>query len=262
MPGGLSGGYLRRAKKTTLRDKINKSDRRVQLLNKNKIIFPPIAEEKEELLRLYCELLSRWSSDRVRLTGPKDQETIWRDHIRDCLFGLSLLPERGQIIDVGTGGGLPGAAWAICRPDLEITLLDSQSRKTDALSSMMEELGLKNVQVLWGRSEEISKDKRESFDLATARGVSELGIVSEYLSPLVKIGGRILAIKGPAYLDEMNKVGDRWGALGLASPSVFGYTNGERQGFLVSIDKIAPCSDRFPRKPGKAEKSPWWEGKR
>ncbi len=228
----------------------------------NTINFPPISGEKEDLLRLYCNLLSRWSSEKVRLTGPRDEETIWKDHIRDCLFGLSLLPQGGRIIDVGTGGGLPGAAWAICRPDLEVALLDSQSKKTNALSSMMGELGLKNVQVLWGRSEEVAKTERESFDLATARGVSELGIVAEYLSPLVKVGGSILAIKGPAYLDEMSRVGDRWDGLGLSAPSVFSYINGERQGFLISMIKTYPCPDRFPRTPGKAEKSPWWEAKR
>lgn len=228
----------------------------------NTLDFPPISGEKEDLLRLYCKLLSRWSSEKVRLTGPRDEETIWKDHIRDCLFGLSLLPRGGRIIDVGTGGGLPGAAWAICRPDLEVVLLDSQSKKTNALSSMMVELGLKNVQVLWGRSEEIAKAERESFDLATARGVSELGIVAEYLAPLVKVGGSILAIKGPAYLDEMGKVGDRWNDLGLGDPLVFSYINGDRQGFLISMTKTSPCPDRFPRTPGKAEKSPWWEAKR
>lgn len=230
--------------------------------NKNKIEIPPITDEKEKLLRLYCKLLSIWSSEKVRLTGPRDEDTIWKDHVRDCLFGLSLLPKGGKVIDVGTGGGLPGAAWAICRPDLEVVLLDSQSKKTNALSSMMDELDLKNVKVLWGRSEDIAKTERESFDLATARGVSELGVVAEYLSPLVKVGGKILAVKGPAYLEEMHKVGDRWSDLGLGNLSVSNYTNGERQGFLISMDKISPCPDRFPRNPGKAEKSPWWEAKR
>nr|WP_321501226.1 16S rRNA (guanine(527)-N(7))-methyltransferase RsmG [uncultured Dethiosulfovibrio sp.] len=230
--------------------------------DEKKLIQPNISKTTEDRLRAYCELLSHWSSEKVRLTGPKDKETIWSDHIQDCLFALSLLPESGRIIDVGTGGGLPGAAWAICRPDLEVFLLDSQSRKTNALTSVIEELGLKNVQVLWGRSEEIAKTERESFDLATARGVSELGIVAEYLSPLVAIGGTVLAIKGPGYVEEMEKIGGRWNTLALGKPEIHGYVNGERQGFLISMVKTGPCPDRFPRKPGKAEKTPWWEDKR
>lgn len=222
---------------------------------------PSITNDEEKKLRHYCKLLSHWSSEKVRLTGPKDEETIWRDLILDSLFGLPLLPEKGRIIDVGTGGGLPGAAWAICRPDLEVVLLDSQSKKTNALSSIVEELELKNVKILWGRSEDIDKSERESFDLATARGVSQLGVVMEYLSPLVKIGGKLLAIKGPGYKEEMEKVGNRWRHLGLKAPNIFSYTNGERQSFLISIPKVSPCPDSFPRPAGKAEKSPWWEGR-
>ena len=229
---------------------------------KQELFMPDIPKDQEDQLRAYCDLLSLWSSEKVRLTGPRDKETIWNDHIQDCLFALPLLPEGGKIIDVGTGGGLPGAAWAICRPDLEVTLLDSQSKKTNALTSVIDELGLKNVQVLWGRSEEVAKTQRESYDLATARAVSELGVVAEYLAPLVRVGGTVLAIKGPGYVEEMKKVGSRWQTLGLGEPEVHSYRNGERQGFLISMTKVSPCSDKYPRTPGKADKSPWWEGKR
>ncbi len=224
--------------------------------------MPPIPMETEARLRHYCSILSDLSSEKVRLTGPRDEVTIWNDHIRDCLFALELLPTSGRIVDVGTGGGLPGMAWAICRPDLEITLLDSQSRKTDALELMATELELSNVRIVWERSEDLAKRERESFHLASARGVSELGVVAEYLSPLIMVGGEAISIKGPGCSDEIARVGDRWGRLGLDRPVALAYVNGERRGYMVRMSKISPCPGGFPRRPGKAEKSHWWEDKK
>ncbi|MBQ9422995.1 MAG: class I SAM-dependent methyltransferase, partial [Pyramidobacter sp.] len=85
---------------------------------------------------------------RVRLVGPRDETTLWNEHIVDCLNVLPLLPESGAVVDVGTGGGLPGAVLAICRPSQEFTLIDSLSRKTNALSAIVDELGLDNARVV------------------------------------------------------------------------------------------------------------------
>jgi 16S rRNA (guanine527-N7)-methyltransferase len=222
----------------------------------------PLDERVEAKLKAYSEILARWSSDKVRLTGPKDEDTIWKDHVRDSLFALELLPKTGRLVDVGTGGGLPGLAWAICRPDLEITLLDSQSKKTGALESIVSELEVENVSVIWGRSEQLALEEREVYDLAAARGVSEVGIVAEYLSPLVKVGGTALSIKGPGYREELAKIKGQWDLLGLDYPKIFDYSNGERQGFLLTFRKKSHCPEVYPRRPGKAEKKPWWEAKR
>lgn len=213
-------------------------------------------------LQHYCLILSRLSSKRVRLTGPKDRDVIWQDHIKDCLFALELLPPSGRVVDVGTGGGLPGMVWALCRPDLEVTLLDSQSRKTQALEVMAAELKLTGIRILCKRSEDLAMEERESFSLAAARGVAHLGVVAEYLSPLTALGGTVLAIKGPKYKEEAAQVGSEWNRLGLEKPAVLAYQNGERQGYMVTMAKTSPCPGVFPRRPGKAEKSHWWEEKR
>ena len=94
-----------------------------------KTILPPcpsLDADTEAKLRRYGALLLE-TNERVRLVGPRDETTLWNEHIADCLRLLPLLPPSGSVIDVGTGGGLPGAVLAICRPDLSFTLLDDQT---------------------------------------------------------------------------------------------------------------------------------------
>ncbi len=220
-----------------------------------------IPTKSEIQLRRYGEILARWSTERTRLTGPKDHTIIWNDHITDCIHALPHLPPRGTVVDVGSGGGLPGIVWAICRPDLQITLVESQRWKTEALKGMVLELDLKNVQIRRCRSEELAEEHRESFDLATARGVSKIGVVAEYLAPLIQIEGSLLAFKGPKYQMELDVVGDRWDRLGLAPPTTFPYRNGDRDGVFVIFKKTKPCPRTYPRRPGRATKKHWWEAK-
>ena len=135
----------------------------------------------------------------ARLTGTRDPQELYDRHIRDCLESVPLLPHAGKprrVIDVGSGGGLPGLVWAICRPDLEVFLLDSIGKKARAVQAIIEELGLSNARGLCARSEELARSERESFDLACARAVASAGITAELLSPLVRVGGLLLTFKG------------------------------------------------------------------
>ncbi len=225
-----------------------------------KLLLPPapaLSENALARLRLYCGLL-RAANERVRLVGPRDEETLWRDHIADCLRLLPLLPRSGRVIDVGTGGGLPGAALAVCRPDLGFVLLDSLSRKTKALAGIAAELGLENASVVCARSEDYAAAGRETFDCAVSRAVGEAGIVAEYLSPLVAPGGKLLVMKGPAAEEELAGIEGRWGALGLSEPTLYAYERDGRVGRVLAWKKTAPAPAAFPRRPGRAEKKPWW----
>ena len=208
-------------------------------------------------LHCYGELLSGYSG-KIRLTGPGDADTIWNDHILDCLHSVPLLPREGRVLDVGSGGGLPGMIWAICRGDLQVVLLDSVRKKCGALEYIASELGLHNVEVVWGRCEDFAWRERESFSLASARAVAAAGILAEYLSPLVSISGKLLAFKGPLYREEIAPLERKWSLLGLSSPSIMPYDGEGKQRFFLLWDKIAPCPVRFPRKAGTAEKNHWW----
>lgn len=208
-------------------------------------------------LHEYCSLLHE-TNEKVRLVGPRDEEILWKEHILDCLHLLPLLPEKGKVIDVGTGGGLPGAVLAICRPDLEFTLLDSLSRKTNALSEIVRKLDIGNAEVVCSRSEDFSALHREQFDCAVIRAVSEAGVICEYLAPLITPGGCALAMKGSAIGDELDPLCGKWTGLGFDDPELYQYEIAGHPTYLLVWNKATPCPAKYPRRPGRAEKRPWW----
>lgn len=212
----------------------------------------------EKRLMSYCEILSAMNRE-TRLTGPSDPEVLFREHVVDSAFALDWLPSStGRVVDVGTGGGLPGIVWAVCRPDLEVTLLDSLERKCRALLRMVEILSLENVRVVCQRSEDLARADREGFDMAAARAVTRVGPLVELLSPLVRPGGRLLAFKGPSLEEELAECGGRWAELGLGQPSQSTYTLLGKDRRIVLWDKETLCPAKFPRRPGMADKRPWW----
>ncbi|MBN1333334.1 MAG: 16S rRNA (guanine(527)-N(7))-methyltransferase RsmG [Synergistales bacterium] len=210
-----------------------------------------------EKLEAYVHILSGFSG-KVRLTGPSDENTLWNEHIMDCAYSLPFLPTAGKVIDVGTGGGLPGIVWAICRPDLEVHLLDSVSKKCRALGSIVHELDLQNTVILCSRSEDLSSAERETYDLAAARAVTSLGILAEYLSPLVSTRGRLIAFKGPHYRVELDEISSEWKKLGLSFPEVHKYRITDHEHYIIDWGKESPCPLKYPRRAGMAEKRPWW----
>jgi 16S rRNA (guanine527-N7)-methyltransferase len=171
---------------------------------------------------------------------------------------VPLLPEAGKVVDVGSGGGLPGMVWAICRPDLAVTLLDSSRKKCRALSEIAAALNLQNISVAWERCEEHALSVRESYSLAAARAVAHAGVLAEYLSPLVEKGGCLFAFKGPKGVEELAEVGGAWNRLGLGPPRLHPYGPQDRNYFFVIWKKNAPCPSAYPRKPGLALLKNWW----
>lgn len=217
-----------------------------------------VLTEHEENLRRYVELLIM-SNETARLTGPSDAETLWQDHIIDCACAIPLLPSGGRVIDVGTGGGLPGIVWAIARPDLEFTLLDSIAKKMTQVEKITMLLGLKNVKTVCARSEDYAKEHGEKFAVTAARAVTAAGTLAELLSPFARIGGKIISFKGPKVTEELETVGNRWSELGLSTPKLVPYSYDDKKRYLLIWEKIARGPKGIPRRPGMAEKFPWYE---
>ena len=212
---------------------------------------------QKSTLYKYAELLA--NCRRARLTGTRGAEEIFNLHVLDCEFSLEFLPETGKIIDVGSGGGLPGIVWAVYRPELEIILLDSVNKKCEAMQEIINELEIKNIKVICSRSEDFAALNREKFDLAGARALASAGVTAELLSPLVKVGGKILTFKGEKVHEELSEVNNKWRRLGLDKPSLNFY-GGENSSKCVLIwGKILPCSKEFPRRPGLAANKKFWE---
>ena len=207
------------------------------------------------ILYRYAELLS--SCQTARLTGTRGAEDIYNLQILDCIPSLEFLPESGSIIDVGSGGGLPGIVWAVYRPDLKVILLDSIKKKCDAVKTIIDALEIQNVNVICSRSEEFALSHREEFMLAGARALSSAGVVAELLSPLVKLNGRIITFKGEKVHEEISEVSNQWGKLGLSKPELHFY--GGESKCIVSWKKIKKCPMMYPRRTGLASSKKFWE---
>lgn len=210
---------------------------------------------QESILYRYAELLA--SCTRARLTGTRGAENIYTLQVLDCLPSLEFLPKSGRIIDVGSGGGLPGIIWAVYRPDLSVTLLDSIGKKCEAIREIAAELGLLNIDVVCMRSEDFARENREAFDLAGARALASAGVCAELLSPLVKVGGRVMTFKGEKVHEEISEVGNNWSILGLGKP-VLKFCGGYAK-YILAWEKVKPSPKDYPRRIGIANAKKFWE---
>ena len=212
---------------------------------------------QKSTLYKYAELLA--GCTRARLTGTRGADEIFNLQILDCEPSLEFLPQSGTVIDVGSGGGLPGVVWAVYRPDLKIILLDSINKKCEAVSEIINALEIKNIEVVCARSEDFAKLHREKFDLAGARALASAGVTAELLAPLVKVGGKILTFKGEKVHEEISEVNDKWHKLGLNKPSLKFYGGEDSSKCILVWEKISPCPKNFPRRTGLAGTKKFWE---
>lgn len=135
------------------------------------------------------------------LVGPREVSRLWERHLVNSAAVVPFLPMTGQIVDVGSGAGLPGVVIAAMRPDAEVVLLEPMERRTDWLSEVVERLGLDNVRVLRGRAEDQVGSLRA--DAVTARAVAALAKLYPWTLPLLAVGGELVALKGGRAADEV-----------------------------------------------------------
>lgn len=191
------------------------------------------------------ERLRRWIAQLVAtpgLTAIKDLDEAWREHVERSLEAVDVVSRfDGPIVDVGSGGGSPGIPLAFAFSEREVTLLESQERKAEALARLAVEFP--NVSVVRGRAEEHETDR---YAVAVARALAPPPVAAEWCLPLVASGGAVVLYVGPsADLEHVQRVADRIGG-GRVS---------EELGLLV-IPKIAHTPEGFPRRPGVAKKRP------
>ena len=177
--------------------------------------------------------------------------------VEDSLVLLEHLGEAHRLVDVGSGGGLPGLPLKIARPDLAITLIEADQAKAAFLVQACARLELEDVEVLARRAEEIGRDGRyrESFDVAVARAVAPLPVLVELCLPLVRVGGRLLAQKTdkePITPAEraIEVLGGSRATIEQARSAV------RRTGTLVIVEKVRPTPAPYPRRPGLARRKP------
>ena len=218
--------------------------------------------EQLTLLRRYAELLAGYIEANV--IGTKEAGRIVLDHILDSLSCLIFQATdlRGKIIDVGSGGGMPGIPLAIARADLSVALLEVTEKKIRFLRYVRESLHLGNVRLLSERAEEAGRqaEVRESYSVAVTRALASLPVVVEYCAPLVEVGGWIVAMKGHLSEDELyagQTAAEKLGAeLHTRMPIRLLPELEQKQRQIVVFRKVAPTSTGYPRRVGLANKRP------
>ena len=174
--------------------------------------FPDLEEETWAKLEVYTSLLREWNA-KINLVSRKDTDRLEIKHLAHCLTitkFLRLMP-KARLLDVGTGGGLPGIPLAICYPQARFTLMDSIGKKVMVVEDMVQRLDLQNVEIIRGRVEELPKKK--SYDFVIGRAVTALPTFFGWVQNKIAKGAKhspangILYLKGGDYAEELNSSG-------------------------------------------------------
>lgn len=150
-----------------------------------------------EQLNKYYQLLVEWNKV-MNLTGITEEKDVYLKHFYDSLTIVKVidLEKEDTLCDVGTGAGFPGMVLKIVYPNLKVTLVDSLQKRITFLQKVIDELELKNIELVHSRVEDFAKKNRESFDIVTARAVAPINILLEYCLPLIKVGKYFIPLKG------------------------------------------------------------------
>ncbi|WP_409484186.1 16S rRNA (guanine(527)-N(7))-methyltransferase RsmG [Arsenicicoccus dermatophilus] len=152
------------------------------------------------------------------LIGPREVPRLWERHVLNCAVVAELVPASVEVVDVGSGAGLPGLALAIARPDLRLHLVEARQRATDWLGATCSALGLDNVTVHHARAQDVVGRIETPF--ATARAVTRLGQLTRWCAPLLAPAGVILALKGRSVQQELTEEEVELAAAGVVAVEV------------------------------------------
>lgn len=207
----------------------------------------------------YMNLLIEWNN-KINLTAITKPEEIVLKHFIDSLTVNKYIDKNVSVVDVGTGAGFPGIPLKIYRPDIKVTLVDSLNKRINFLDNVISGLKLENINTVHSRVEDFGKDTRyrEKFDYVTARAVANLAVLSEYLIPIAKIGGKCICMKG-SNIDEEIENAER--AIDILGGKISKVDNFElpSDGIVrnvVVVEKIKVTPKKYPRKSGVPTREP------
>ena len=230
-----------------------------KLIGLSRAINIEMNNEQAEKFYKYMKLLIEWN-EKINLTAITEENEIILKHFIDSLTVLKYINQTDRIIDVGTGAGFPGIPIAIMMPNTKITLLDSLNKRINFLNDVIKELELKNIETIHSRSEDCGKDisKREYYDIAIARAVANLTTLSEYLLPFVKIGGKMICMKGSEVGEELKNADFAIKELGgeITLKDEFCLPNSDIKRNIIVAKKVQYTPKKYPRKAGLPSKEP------
>jgi 16S rRNA (guanine527-N7)-methyltransferase len=219
----------------------------------------------------FGKLLLEWN-ERINLTAITEPRDIVIKHFLDSLFFVPFLRAEedringrnsGQelmIADLGTGAGFPGIPLKIALPYLHITLIDSLTKRLNFLQEVIKELNFNQITTYHARAEDAGRDNayRGKYDIVTARALADLPVLLEYAVPLLKVGGVLLAAKGKAVEEEVDRSKQALKLLNCQVETIKQYKLGEdaEHHSLLLIRKTGATSLKYPRKAGMPKKMP------
>ena len=198
------------------------------------------------------------------LTAIKEDEDVMLKHFIDSLLISNKIPKDSKVVDVGCGAGFPSLPLAIYRPDISLMGVDSTSKKINYVNNTAAELKLDNIKAISARAEDLAhKEYRESFDVATARAVAALPVLTELCLPFVKVGGLFIAMKSQSAAEELAASRSAIEKCGGELVDVIELElthrkeNSEKEKRnLIIIKKIKKTPDNYPRIYSKITKKP------
>ncbi|KMT10504.1 hypothetical protein BVRB_5g116280 [Beta vulgaris subsp. vulgaris] len=232
--------------------------------------FETLNLQQKDQISLYVDALLQWNQ-KMNLTAVTEKSEVMERHIEDSLAILSPMNESYSsncgssceninVVDVGSGAGLPGLILAIACPGWNVTLLESLNKRCLFLEHAINVTGVSNVQIVRDRAENFGQtsEYRESFDIAVARAVAELRVLAEYCIPLVRVGGLFVAAKGH---DPQEEILNAKRAVNLLGASLLHQhlveshgPYGQRTAIVCLKDRATPR--KYPRTPGTPAKMP------
>ena len=230
-----------------------------ELLEKSSTMGVRFSVEQIDKFYKYMNLLIEWN-EKINLTAITEPSEIILKHFIDSITILKEIEDGSILVDVGTGAGFPGVPLSIMNPTLKITLVDSLNKRLIFLQEVVKELKLENVELIHARAEEFGQNKkyREKFDIATSRAVANLSSLSEYLVPLVKIGGKVISMKAGNAEQEIEEAQTAIKVLGGCIKKIdeFNLPQSNIERTIITIDKVKNTPNKYPRKAGTPTKEP------
>lgn len=219
-----------------------------------------IEDDIIEKIYIYRQELLEWNK-KINLTRITDPVEFARKHVIDCfiLEKRIKIDQFADLIDIGTGPGIPGIMIKIIRPDVKVSLLEVQKKKVGFLRHIINKMGFDGIEIINKRAEDAAAETkyRESYKVVTARAVSNLCVLSELCLPFVEIGGLFAAMKGQDIDEEIQASRNAVSLLGGKIEDIVEYEiDGDIRRKIIIIRKITGTPKKFPRKPGIPEKSP------
>lgn len=234
------------------------SEQFLQLLQRKGIELT--AEQLSQFEQYYQELVA-WN-EKMNLTGITERDQVYMKHFYDSI-SLAFYVNMNNITniaDIGSGAGFPGIPLKICFPHLKLTIVDSLNKRISFLQHVSDSIGLKDVQLIHGRAEDIARksEHRDSYDLVTARAVARLSLLNEFCLPFARKDGVFAAMKGNDPAEELAEAKFSLKELRgkVSRVEAFQLPVEESARHIVLIAKTAPTPVKYPRKAGIPAKTP------